>query len=131
MEELRKQIVTLKGWLGFRSFRMRLVLMVWVTFRGMTIHVFQQSHAMAAESRKVPLEIFFNPTILSDEGWPLIFSHLLRDYELSRIFQEFFEFFLTNCKDYINFIVFVLVFTKMGYLSGSSFFYALLGNCNS
>jgi hypothetical protein len=55
----------LQGWLGFRSFRMRLVLMLWVTFRGMRSHVVKQRYAMAAESRKVPLEIFFNPTILS------------------------------------------------------------------
>jgi hypothetical protein len=27
-------------------------------------HVFKQSHAMVAELPKVPLEIFFNPTIL-------------------------------------------------------------------
>ena len=30
--------------------------------------MFKQSYAMAAESRKVPLEIFFNPTILSDDN---------------------------------------------------------------
>jgi hypothetical protein len=58
----------LQGWLGFRSFRMRFVLMVWVTFRGIRSRVFKQSYAMAAESRKVPLEIFFNPTILSDDN---------------------------------------------------------------
>jgi len=47
-------------------------------------------------------------------------------------FKNFFqEFFLTNCINYIKLIVFVLVFTKMGYLFGSSFFYALFGNCNS
>jgi hypothetical protein len=67
----------LQGWLGFRSFRMRLVLMLWVIFLGMTSHVFKQSYAMAAESRKVPLEIFFNPTILSDH----------------KLFSEFFDFF--------------------------------------
>ena len=43
--------------------------MVWVTFRGMRSHVFKQNYAMAAESRKVPLEIFFNPTILSDDNF--------------------------------------------------------------
>ena len=58
----------LQGWLGFRSFRMRFVLMVWVTFRGMRSHVFKQSYALSAEPRKVPLEIFFNPTILSDDN---------------------------------------------------------------
>jgi hypothetical protein len=42
--------------------------MLWVTFRGMRSHVFKQSYAMAAESRKAPLEIFFNPTILSDDN---------------------------------------------------------------
>jgi len=31
-------------------------------------HVFRQSYAMAAESREVPLEIFSNPTILSDDN---------------------------------------------------------------
>jgi len=51
--------------------------MVWMTFRGMRSHVFKQSYAMAAESRKVPLEIFFNPTILSDEN----------------LFSEFSDFF--------------------------------------
>jgi hypothetical protein len=53
--------------------------MVWVTFRGMRSHVFKQSYAMAAESQKVPLEIFFNPTILSGDNlfWSAsIFSHL-------------------------------------------------------
>jgi len=59
---------TLQGWLGFRSFRMRFVLTVWVTFRGVSSHVFKQSYAMAAELIKVPLEIFFNPTILSGGG---------------------------------------------------------------
>jgi len=67
----------LQGWLGFRSFRMRLVLMLWVIFLGMRSHVFKQSYAMAAKSRKVPLEIFFNPTILSDH----------------KLFSEFFDFF--------------------------------------
>ena len=33
---------------------------------GIRGYVFKHSPAMAAESRKVPLEIFFNPTILSD-----------------------------------------------------------------
>jgi hypothetical protein len=42
--------------------------MLWETFRGMRTHVFKQSYAIAAESRKVPLEIFFNPTILSDDN---------------------------------------------------------------
>jgi len=42
--------------------------MLWVTFRGMRNHVFKHSYAMAAESRKVPLEIFSNPTILSDDN---------------------------------------------------------------
>jgi len=56
---------------------MRFVLMLWVTFRGMRSHVFKQSYAMAAESRKVPLEIFFNPTILSDDN----------------LFSEFSDFF--------------------------------------
>ena len=56
----------LQGWLGFRSFRMRFVLMVWPTFRGIRSYVFKESYAMAAESQKVPLEIFFSPTILSD-----------------------------------------------------------------
>ncbi len=42
--------------------------MVWVIFRGVRSYVFKQSYAMAAESRKVPLEIFFNPTILSDNS---------------------------------------------------------------
>jgi hypothetical protein len=51
--------------------------MLWVTFRGMRSHVFKQSYAMAAESRKVPLEIFFNPTILSDHN----------------LFSEFSDFF--------------------------------------
>jgi hypothetical protein len=49
--------------------------MVWVTFRGMRSHVFKQSYAMAAESRKVPLEIFSNPTILSDDNLFSEFSH--------------------------------------------------------
>jgi len=56
---------------------MRLVLMLWVIFRGMRSHVYKQSYAMAAESRKVPLEIFFNPTILSDDN----------------LFSEFSDFF--------------------------------------
>jgi hypothetical protein len=56
---------------------MRFVLMLWVTFRRMRSHVFKQSYAMAAESRKVPLEIFFNPTILSDDN----------------LFSEFSDFF--------------------------------------
>jgi hypothetical protein len=58
----------LQGWLGFRSFRMRFVLMVWVTFLGMRRHVVKQSYPMAAELLEVPLEIFFNPTILSDDN---------------------------------------------------------------
>jgi hypothetical protein len=58
----------LQGWLGFRSFRMRFVLMVWMIFRGIGSYVFKQSDAMAAESQKAPLEIFFNPTTLSDDN---------------------------------------------------------------
>jgi len=58
----------LQGWLGFRSFRMRFVLVLWVTSRGMRSHVFKQNYAMAAESREVPLEIFSNPTILLDDN---------------------------------------------------------------
>jgi hypothetical protein len=42
--------------------------MSWVTIRGMSGHAVNQSEAMAAGSRKVPLEIFFNPTILSDDN---------------------------------------------------------------
>jgi len=63
---------------------MRFVLMLWVTFRGMRSHAFKQSYAMVAESRKVPLEIFSNPTILSDDNlfWSSpIFSHLPMDYK--------------------------------------------------
>jgi len=56
---------------------MRLVLMVWVIFRGMKSHVLYHNYALAAESRKVPLEIFFNPTILSDDN----------------LFSEFSDFF--------------------------------------
>jgi hypothetical protein len=67
----------LQGWLGFRGFRMRFVLTLWVTFRGMRSHVFKKSYAMAAESRKVPLEILSNPTILSDDN----------------LFSEFSDFF--------------------------------------
>jgi hypothetical protein len=33
----------------------------------MRSHVLKHSDAMVAELRKVPLEIFFNPTILSDD----------------------------------------------------------------
>jgi hypothetical protein len=51
--------------------------MVLVSFDGMRNHVFKDSCAMAAESRKVPLEIFSNPTILSDNN----------------LFAEFFDFF--------------------------------------
>jgi len=47
---------------------MRFILTVWVIFRGMSSHVFKQSYAMAATLIKVPLEIFFNPTILSGGG---------------------------------------------------------------
>jgi hypothetical protein len=43
--------------------------MSWVTFRRLRGSVFKQSYVMAAESRKVPLEIFFNPTILSDDNF--------------------------------------------------------------
>ena len=67
----------LQGWLGFRSFRMRLVLMVWPTFHGVRSYVFKQTYAMAAESQKVPLEIFFNPTILSDDNLFSEFSNFL------------------------------------------------------
>jgi len=59
---------------------MRFVLMVWVTFRGIRSRVFKQSYAIAAELRKVPLEIFFNPAILSDDNLFsefVIFLHLL------------------------------------------------------
>ena len=42
--------------------------MVWATFGGMRSHVLKQGYAGAAESRKVPLEIFFNPTILSGDN---------------------------------------------------------------
>jgi len=41
--------------------------MLWVNFRGMRSQVFKQGCTVAAESPKVPLEIFFNPTILSDD----------------------------------------------------------------
>jgi hypothetical protein len=34
----------------------------------MSGHVFKQSYGMATELIKVPLEIFFNPTILSGGG---------------------------------------------------------------
>ena len=43
----------------------------------MRSHVFKHSYAMAVKSRKVPLEIFSNPTILSDDN----------------LFSEFFDFF--------------------------------------
>jgi hypothetical protein len=43
----------------------------------MRSYVFKQSYAIAAESQKVPLEIFSNPTILSDEN----------------LFSEFSDFF--------------------------------------
>jgi len=59
---------------------MRFVLMLWVIFRRMRSHVFKQSYAMAAESRKVPLEIFFNPTILSDDN---LFSELSDFFTIS------------------------------------------------
>jgi len=42
--------------------------MVWPTFRGIRSYVFKQSYAMAAKPQKVPPEIFFNPTILSDDN---------------------------------------------------------------
>jgi hypothetical protein len=71
----------LQGRLGFRSFRTRIFLMVWVTFRGMRIHVFKQSYARAAESRKVPLEIFFNPTILSDNNLFLEFLNFFTPFK--------------------------------------------------
>jgi len=59
---------------------MRIALMVWVTFRRMSSHVFKQGYALATESGKVPLELFFNPAILSDDHlfWSSpIFSYLL------------------------------------------------------
>jgi hypothetical protein len=56
---------------------MRLVVMVWIIVRGMRSHVFMQSDAKLAGLRKVPLEIFFNPTILSDDN----------------LFSEFSDFF--------------------------------------
>jgi hypothetical protein len=46
--------------------------MVWATFRGMKSHVFKLSYAIAAELRKVPLEIFFNPAILSDDNLQMV-----------------------------------------------------------
>jgi hypothetical protein len=61
---------------------MRFVLMVWVTFRGMRSRVFKQSYAAAAESRKVPLEIFSNPTILSDDNLFSEFSDFFTPSEL-------------------------------------------------
>jgi hypothetical protein len=39
--------------------------------------VFKQGYAAAAESQKVPLEIFFNPTILSDDNLFSEFSNFL------------------------------------------------------
>jgi hypothetical protein len=53
---------------------MRFVLMLWVTFHGVKSHVFKQSYAMSAELRKAPLEIFFNPTILSNDNLFSAFS---------------------------------------------------------
>ena len=50
-----------------------------MTFLGMRRHVVKQSYTMVAESQKVPLEIFSNPTILSDES----------------LFAEFSDFFHT------------------------------------
>jgi hypothetical protein len=47
---------------------MRFVLTVWVIFRGMSSQVLKQIYAMAATLIKVPLEIFFNPTILAGGG---------------------------------------------------------------
>ena len=46
-------------------------------FRGMGSQVVKQGCTVATESRKVPLEIFFNPTILSDDN----------------LFSEFSDFF--------------------------------------
>jgi hypothetical protein len=48
--------------------------MVWMTLAGMRSDALKHSDAMAVESRKVPLEIFFNPTILSDDNLVLGFS---------------------------------------------------------
>jgi hypothetical protein len=61
---------------------MRVVLMVWVTFRRMRSHVFKQSYAMAAESRKVPIEIYYNPTILSDNNLLSEFSDFFTPSQL-------------------------------------------------
>jgi hypothetical protein len=47
---------------------MRVVLIIWVIFHGIRSHVFKQYYTTAAESQKVPLEIFSNPTILSDDS---------------------------------------------------------------
>jgi hypothetical protein len=55
---------------------MRFILMAGVTFPWLRGYVFKHSYAMAAESRKVPLEIFFNPTILSGDDLLSEFSDL-------------------------------------------------------
>lgn len=49
------------------GFRMRVFLMAWVSFLGIRSDVVKQCYTMTAELRKVPLEIFLNPTILSDD----------------------------------------------------------------
>jgi len=59
--------------------------MVWVIFRGIRSYVFKQSYAMTAESRKVPLEIFSNPTILSDEN---LFSEFSDFFTLSQLWGD-------------------------------------------
>jgi hypothetical protein len=51
-----------------------------MTFLGMRRHGVKQSYTMVAESRKVPLEIFSNPTILSDDN----------------LFSEFSDFFMAS-----------------------------------
>ena len=91
MEELRKQHVTLKGWLGFQRVRMRFVLMGWVTFHGMTSHVFQKSHAMAAESRKVLLEISLQPNHPFRRG---LAAHFFTAFGGLRVFGNFSRIFL-------------------------------------
>jgi hypothetical protein len=54
-------------------------------FPGIRSYVFKQSYAMAAESQKVPLEIFFNPTILSDDN---LFSELSNFFTPSPLGRE-------------------------------------------
>ena len=48
----------------------------------MRSHVVKHSYAMAVESRKVPLEIFFNPTILLDDNLFSEFSDFFTPSEL-------------------------------------------------